>query len=119
MGQDLFYPPNVGGWSGGRDWLSGRYVIARANFAAALVEGKLTPQSGRVELTPLIQQHRGGTADLTEASGFLEELLLGRRIHPASRARILISIQEKEMETDDRIRWLAASLLALPEAHLH
>ena len=22
MGQDLFYPPNVGGWPGGRAWLS-------------------------------------------------------------------------------------------------
>ena len=41
LGQELFFPPNVGGWPGGRDWLSGRTVVARANFAAALVEGRL------------------------------------------------------------------------------
>ena len=41
MGQDLFYPPNVGGWPEGRSWLSFAGVIARANFAAALVEGRL------------------------------------------------------------------------------
>ncbi len=40
IGQDLFNPPNVGGWPGGRSWLSARSLIGRANFAAALVEGR-------------------------------------------------------------------------------
>ncbi len=39
MGQDLFEPPNVGGWPGGAAWVSSRNLIARANFAAALAEG--------------------------------------------------------------------------------
>jgi uncharacterized protein (DUF1800 family) len=37
LGQDLFYPPNVGGWTGGRSWITTRSVVGRANFAAALV----------------------------------------------------------------------------------
>ena len=41
LGQELFYPPNVGGWPGGRGWLTGRAVVARANFAAALAAGRL------------------------------------------------------------------------------
>ena len=41
MGQDLFYPPNVGGWTGGRGWLGSRAVIARTNFGTALATGKL------------------------------------------------------------------------------
>ena len=45
MGEELFFPPNVGGWPGGRSWLSGRAVVARANFAAALVEGRLNAGS--------------------------------------------------------------------------
>ena len=44
MGQDLFDPPNVGGWPGGRAWISSRALIARANYAAALIEG---PNAGR------------------------------------------------------------------------
>jgi uncharacterized protein (DUF1800 family) len=44
MGQDLFEPPNVGGWPGGRGWVHTRGLIARANFAAALVSG---PNAGR------------------------------------------------------------------------
>ena len=42
MGQVLFYPPNVGGWNGGRQWLTTRTVIARANYATALAKGQLT-----------------------------------------------------------------------------
>jgi uncharacterized protein (DUF1800 family) len=36
LGQDLFYPPNVGGWPGGRNWITTRSAVGRANFAAAL-----------------------------------------------------------------------------------
>ncbi|MFO0940683.1 MAG: DUF1800 domain-containing protein [Pirellulales bacterium] len=41
LGQDLFRPPNVGGWAGGRNWLNARTIVGRANFAAALVAGEL------------------------------------------------------------------------------
>ena len=46
MGQDVFDPPNVGGWPGGRKWAHARGLIARSNYAAALVTG---PNSGRSE----------------------------------------------------------------------
>ena len=46
MGQDLFDPPNVGGWPGGRTWISSRALIARSNYVAALIEG---PNAGRAE----------------------------------------------------------------------
>jgi uncharacterized protein (DUF1800 family) len=44
MAQDLFDPPNVGGWPGGRAWAHARSMIARANYAAAVVAG---PNAGR------------------------------------------------------------------------
>jgi uncharacterized protein (DUF1800 family) len=40
MGQDLFDPPNVGGWSGGRAWIHTRSLIARSNFATSLLAGR-------------------------------------------------------------------------------
>ena len=40
LGQELFEPPNVGGWPGGRAWLTPRSLVGRANFAASLVEGR-------------------------------------------------------------------------------
>jgi uncharacterized protein (DUF1800 family) len=41
MGQQLFAPPNVKGWPGGEAWLNTSTVLARHNFARALVTGKL------------------------------------------------------------------------------
>jgi uncharacterized protein (DUF1800 family) len=36
MGQQLFEPPNVGGWPVGANWFSTSTMLARANFAAGL-----------------------------------------------------------------------------------
>ncbi|MGD9720197.1 MAG: DUF1800 family protein [Pirellulales bacterium] len=40
MGQRLFRPPNVAGWPGGLQWLTGPAVVARQNFAAWLTSGE-------------------------------------------------------------------------------
>ena len=32
LGQDLFYPPNVGGWPGGRTWITTRSALGRAEL---------------------------------------------------------------------------------------
>jgi uncharacterized protein (DUF1800 family) len=36
LGQDLFQPPTVKGWEGGRLWITSATLLQRANFAAAL-----------------------------------------------------------------------------------
>jgi|SRR5579883_1848507 len=41
MGQQLFAPPNVKGWPGGRVWLNTSTLLERANFAGALALGSL------------------------------------------------------------------------------
>jgi len=37
LGQQLFAPPNVRGWEGGRSWMSASTITARANYAGDLV----------------------------------------------------------------------------------
>jgi uncharacterized protein (DUF1800 family) len=39
MGQALFAPPNVKGWTGGKSWLNSATVLARQNFAQAMLPG--------------------------------------------------------------------------------
>lgn len=51
MGQDLFHPPNVGGWAGGVAWLGTRAVVARANYADAVARGRLWQSPGDLDLT--------------------------------------------------------------------
>ncbi len=41
MGQDLFYPPNVKGWDGGRAWINTNTLLHRYNLANLLVNGIL------------------------------------------------------------------------------
>ncbi len=47
MGQQLFAPPNVKGWPGGQAWLNTSTVLARVNFAQALVMGNLWSDPSR------------------------------------------------------------------------
>ncbi len=41
MGQQLFAPPNVKGWEGGKSWLNTATVLARHNFAQVVVSQSL------------------------------------------------------------------------------
>lgn len=50
MGQDLFAPPSVKGWDGGRTWISTNTLLLRNNLASAMVYGgslqNLRPNAG-------------------------------------------------------------------------
>ncbi len=75
LGQDLFYPPNVGGWPGGRDWISARGAVGRANYAAALLEGEPVGRPA-FDAAALARRH-GRSAGPDAAVGFFAELLTG------------------------------------------
>ena len=70
MGLDLFYPPNVAGWPGGRTWLTTRTVIARANYGAAVVSGDVH----RVAKAPNLEQL---AKEPTEFGSLMATLLVG------------------------------------------
>ncbi len=113
LGQDLFNPPNVGGWTGGRSWLSARSLIGRANFAAALVEGRGVGRDGTFD--PLALADRSGRGrDRAGAIAFFAELLLGR----APDARWVEQVLARTDSKEDAVRRAVAQLLATPEAQL-
>ncbi|HXE55891.1 MAG TPA: DUF1800 domain-containing protein, partial [Tepidisphaeraceae bacterium] len=117
LGQDLFYPPNVGGWSDGRAWLSTRTVIARANFASALVRGELNLSPAPPDLWAIA--HSAGRAkDIRDAISFFHELFTGE---PAAKdvldALYRACAQEAAHETD-QLANAVALLLACPESQL-
>ncbi|WP_010587713.1 DUF1800 domain-containing protein [Schlesneria paludicola] len=76
IGQDLFYPPNVGGWKEGRSWLASSMIVARSNFAAALIAGALWNPAREIRLTELCRQH-GQSADLENGTAWLAQLFWG------------------------------------------
>jgi uncharacterized protein (DUF1800 family) len=61
MGQQLFEPPNVGGWPLGSGWFSTGTMLARSNFAAALAT------SQRQHLAAALQPEAGSPQALLQA----------------------------------------------------
>jgi uncharacterized protein (DUF1800 family) len=66
LGQNLFDPPNVGGWPGGRDWISPRTMILRSNFAVALVGATGVGRPNAYDPAELVRRH-GQNADVVVA----------------------------------------------------
>jgi uncharacterized protein (DUF1800 family) len=117
LGQDLFYPPNVGGWPGGRDWMSARGAVGRANCAAALLEGEPVGRPEALDALALARRH-GRSADLETAVGFHAELVLGRPPPPAWRARLLAALGPQASLTAPTLRRAVQLILASPDAQL-
>ncbi len=103
LGQELFEPPNVGGWPGGRAWLTTRSLVGRANFAAALVEGRAVGLPAPIDALA-IAADQGRPDRRPDASA----LLLG--IEPASPC--------PAAPTPEAARRALATVLASPEAQL-
>ncbi|HEY2839604.1 MAG TPA: DUF1800 family protein [Pirellulales bacterium] len=78
MGQRLFRPPNVAGWPGGLEWLSGPALVARQNFAAWLTSDESTVTTDH--WFKLAERHgvAGGEGEI----GFWTALFWGRPAHP-------------------------------------
>jgi uncharacterized protein (DUF1800 family) len=114
MGQELFYPPNVGGWMEGRAWLGSQATIARANFAAALVEGRMWHPNRQTDLPKMVNHYRP-TNDLEESVAWTADLLWGKA-DPAAIAQVVSAAGLSAAGA--RLTTAIALLLARPEAQL-
>lgn len=76
LGRKLFFPPNVGGWPGGRGWLNSRTTIARANFGSALAAGNLNRSDQSLDFTAYAEKYIE-SRDRAKVARFYCELLTG------------------------------------------
>jgi uncharacterized protein (DUF1800 family) len=117
LGQDLYYPPNVGGWPGHRAWISPHMLIGRANFAAALVDGGLTRSGEPFDVWALPKRHGRG-ADPQAVLSFYSELLLVNSGGELWRERLLDSFGPGARNSPQALRRAVALILAPPQAQL-
>ncbi len=113
LGQDLFYPPNVFGWPGGRQWITTRSLIGRCAFASDLAQGALRRPKQPIDVLTL-GRHHDATDDLEGIAGFVAELLITSSPHEVSQ-RICQTVRAS---TADAHRKVLESILASPEAQL-
>jgi hypothetical protein len=115
MGQDLFNPPNVGGWLEGRTWLTSRGILARANFAAALVEKRLWTAAGGPAVSSRVPpEQRAG--DFETAVRFFADMLWGD-VQAAAVADCLAAIKDVD-DAESRLSAAVYWLLTRPESQL-
>src|SRR5262249_10270664 len=134
MGEDLFYPPNVGGWNGGRAWPSTRTIVALSHWLGSLGGGKLSsparpPDAAGPHRACRAAQaggqggRRRGLTEVAWAGRFLSSLLCER-----VRETVVAAFGESPGRSTPAARQtdgnadVASMLLALltsPQAHLH
>jgi uncharacterized protein (DUF1800 family) len=104
LGQDVFDPPNVGGWPGGRAWITTRSMIGRANFAVGLLHGPNVGRSRPYDPVETARRH-GFAGDAESVATFHHRLLFGT--DPSAEMR-------KRLSGRDAV----AVMLSSPEAQL-
>jgi uncharacterized protein (DUF1800 family) len=117
LGQNLFYPPNVGGWPGGRAWITTQAIVARANFAASLITGKVVGRRRLFDAYALARRHGRGK-DPDDFTAFFAELLTGTPQTAAWRGRLRSGTNPKVKDEEERGRQIVALILASPDVYL-
>jgi Protein of unknown function (DUF1800) len=117
LGQDLFDPHNVGGWPGGRSWLSARSLIGRASYAAALVGAQGIGRERPLEPIALARRHGSGSSR-RETLSFLTQLLLGLEPDDRWTDRLDQLLGGSAAWNEDMARRAVVQILTAPEGQV-
>jgi uncharacterized protein (DUF1800 family) len=116
MGQQLFAPPNVKGWEGGKSWLNTATLLARDNFAFAVTNGSMNAVSN---VSRLVESEKcKGPDDIVRV---LTDALLQGGVRPELRARLAALSKKKTPEPSElqsHARTVAHALMSMPEYQL-
>ena len=119
LGQDLFEPPTVKGWDGGRMWINSSMLLQRSNFAAEIATGNRF--GSLADPAPSATTLAATTLNETEAAALVDhyvELLLARDIDAESIARLRESLTLSTGTRSERLRGLIHVILTMPEYQL-
>lgn len=116
LGRKLFYPPNVGGWPGGRAWLNTRTAIARANFGAALSDGRLVNEEVQTDFCELAKKH----VNADTLDGIVKHycLLLTGTANEQQVERLCQSSKVRNNSLQESVRFAIANVVSSPIAQL-
>ncbi len=126
MGQNLFFPPSVKGWDGGRAWISTATLFVRQNTLASLISGRQPNRAQaqgiggdydpRSVLPMLIDPDK--PTDPREIVSALLELALGRRDPRVVEALASTPMVQKAPTDRSTLAGLMTLITAMPEYQL-
>jgi len=115
LGQNLYDPPTVKGWPGGRYWINRATLLGRSNLAQTLLVGK-KPYGEKLD--PLAVAGSYGYEGPESAGRFLIELFLQGDVPDGVRETLLKAVIAAGGDPSLAIRQFVHSLVALPEFQL-
>ena len=130
QGQQLFAPPNVKGWEGGKAWLNTATVLARHNFAYEICNGmkqlneetaKITGQRFVPSVDPLTLYRREGIHEPARVVEFYGNLLIPGDLKSEVAAKLTRYIEKDEPANfvfEQRCKDALYALMTLPEYQL-
>jgi len=121
LGQRVFYPPNVQGWNGGREWINAYTLVSRTNLVGSMVGSAKDAAAERY----------GGKFDLAKSPGLaglkddaalvarLLDLLLTTALPSATNEELTTAAKRRPGEDEPARRArLVQALASLPEFQL-
>jgi len=126
MGQNLFYPPSVKGWDGGRMWINTSTLFMRQNLLMYLISGQLPQQNRRArtdttfdprQALPMLFDPDGKTDD-AEVAGRLLELAFGTRDPQAVRVLADSAASNGGVQANKVLPGLLILITSMPEYQL-
>jgi uncharacterized protein (DUF1800 family) len=112
QGQDLFYPPNVKGWDGGRTWINSLTTLARSNWVADVVWGKADLDMKAFDPVAWAKSNR---LPPKETAAGLIDLILQGDLAPEARQMVLHAARDGQPQS---LRKALQLLLHCPECQL-
>jgi uncharacterized protein (DUF1800 family) len=128
MGQNLFMPPSVKGWDGGRSWINTSTLYVRQNILAYLLAGKMSrgydamADSDRFDPAMLLDElaaaDPGAEKDLTKVIDYLLRVTLGSAPAPATEELRRFAERLNTGVTRDLVVGMLLLITAMPEYQL-
>jgi uncharacterized protein (DUF1800 family) len=122
MGQQLFSPPSVAGWPGGRGWINTSTLFVRQNLCTYLITGKLPFEDGwsRQAIAYDPAHLLDDVRPLTAEAGVdrLLEQLIAVKVSDARRNELVRFAKDSDLNKRDAVIGLLLLITAMPEYQL-
>ena len=115
LGQNLYNPPTVRGWEGGRYWINSSTLVGRSNLALAMLSGA-KPYGNKLDPLAVAGEHGHTTPEA--AARFLLDLFLQGDVEAGVADALLETAAAPDGDTSQQVRRLAHGVVTLPEFHL-
>lgn len=119
LGQNLYHPPTVKGWPGGRHWINAATLTGRSNLARAMLVGA-DPYGDKLD--PLAVANKQGHATPESAGRFLLDVFLQSDVEDKVTETLSKTLEEADAPAGDgpsrRLRSFAHGVVTLSEFQL-